>query len=40
VALAQIGERVITIQARRLAPDDTGLVTIDDVEPYLADRPR
>ncbi len=38
VALARIGASLITIEARHLGPDDTGLVTVDDVEPYLASR--
>jgi hypothetical protein len=40
VALAEIGNSLITIEARNVAPDNTGLVTIDDDAPYLAgDRP-
>jgi hypothetical protein len=39
VALAHIGTTLITAEARRIIPHDNGLVTINDVEPYLDDPP-
>jgi hypothetical protein len=37
VALGRVGDRLVAVEARHLDPAGVGLVTIDDVEPYLAD---
>jgi hypothetical protein len=39
VALARTEECLITVEARRISPDDIGLMAVDDVEPYLVDGP-
>lgn len=39
VALATIGNTLVAIEARHIEPANVGLVTIDDVEPYLGDGP-
>lgn len=39
VALARTGDSLVTVEARHLDPQDIGLVTMDDVEPYLRDAP-
>jgi hypothetical protein len=39
VALAQIGHTLVAIEARHIEPDDVGLVTIEDVDPYMGDGP-
>ena len=39
VALARIGNKLVAIEVRHIDPDNVGLVTIDDVEPYLGDGP-
>jgi hypothetical protein len=37
VALGRVDDGIVAVEARQIDPDDVGLVTVDDVEPYLAD---
>lgn len=39
VALGRTRECLVTVEARGIGPDDIGLMTVDDVEPYLKDVP-
>ena len=39
VALAEIGDILVAIEARHIERDRVGLVTVGDVEPYLGDGP-
>jgi hypothetical protein len=37
VALGRVGDGIVAVEARHIDPADVGLVTVEDVEPYLAD---
>lgn len=39
VGLARTGGALITVEAHGINPDDIGLVTVEDVEPYLPELP-